>query len=272
MSFGLGFNVGWYHYGYSRPYYGGGWFGPPAFRPPHRPWGWNGGYYGDRGNSRPGYSNRPRPAVVVNRPRNGDGRPNAHYANPGNLYRDRKYVVATRDNVYVPVRRPSSRPTPGSGITPGTGRPGNQYERPGAGNTRPPVTRPGSGNSRPGIPDRDVTRPPVTRPGTGSGDRRPSIPDREVTRPPVTRPGSGTARPEVTRPITRPEGQRPDAGRPATRPGVERPSPGARQNTRSAVTPERNSRPANTAPSRQSPRTEQPARKPAEGGSRRGNE
>jgi hypothetical protein len=281
MSFGLGFNVGWYHYGYSRPYYGGGWFGPPAFRPPHRPWGWNGGYYGDRGNSRPGYGNRPRPAVTVNLPRNGDGRPSAHYANPGNLYRDRKYVVATRDNVYVPARRPSTRPNPGNGITTGTGRPGNQYERPGSGNTRPPLTRPGSGNSRPGIPDREVTRPPVTRPGTGSGDRRPSIPDREVTRP-VTRPGSGAGnsrpggdyvRPNVTRPSTRPgnpqQGTRPEISRPVTRPNVERPSTGGRQNARPAVTPERNSRPA---PSRQTPRTEQPARNPAEGGSRRGNQ
>ena len=276
MSFGLGFNVGWYHYGYSRPYYGGGWFGPPAFRPPHRPWGWNGGYYGDRGNSRPVYGNRPRPAVSINRPRNGDGRPNGHYANPGNLYRDRKYVVATRDNVYVPARRPSTRPNPGSGITPNPGHPGNQYERPGAGSNTRPVTRPGSGNgySRPGIPDKEVTRPPVTRPGTGN--TRPSVPDREVTRP-ITRPGSGTARPEVTRPSTRPsnpqQGSRPDVSRPAIRPNVERPSPGARQNTRPAVTPERNTRPTNTAPSRQTPRnTEQPARKPSEGSSRRGNE
>ena len=51
MSFGLGFNVGWYHYGRSRPNYGG-WFGPPAYRPPYRPWGWNGGYYGSRPGNR----------------------------------------------------------------------------------------------------------------------------------------------------------------------------------------------------------------------------
>ena len=274
MSFGLGFNVGWYHYGYSRPHYGGGWFGPPAFRPPHRPWGWNGGYYGDRGNSRPGYTNRPRPAVVTNRPVNGDGRPNAHFGNNNNLYRDRKYVVATRDNVYVPSRRPVTRPVPetGGNTRPGVSRPGNQYERPGTGTTRPEITRPGTGgNTRPGVsrpgnqyerPGNGTTRPEITRPGTG-GNTRPGVTRPEVT--PGARPGrqpGQTTRPEITRPP------------------VSRPAPPANQNTRPArqpsVTPSQGRNPAvspGRAPAKSpAPRTQQPSRKPAEDAGRRGNE
>lgn len=257
MSFGLGFNVGWYHYAYSRPYYGGGWFGPPAYRPPHRPWGWNGGYYGNRpGYNRPGgndYNNRPRPNVAVNRPRPGGGytRPGGAYTRPGsnnNLYRDRKYVVSTRDNVFRPVTRPS------------TGRPSTGDNSSG----RPSVTRPGTGNS-------DNARPNIGRPSTGSGsvtvpDRtRPSTGDNSSGRPSVTRPGAGNndnARPNIGRPstgsggvtvpdrtrpstgggqVTRPEGTRPEVTRPVTRPTESGRQP--------AVQPSRDRQPATTRPS-----------------------
>lgn len=70
MSWGMSFNFGWFHMGFAGgTAYGGwgmagGWFGPPAFMPPPRPWGWNGGYYGPR----PAYGYGPRPNININRP------------------------------------------------------------------------------------------------------------------------------------------------------------------------------------------------------------
>ena len=256
MSFGLGFNVGWYHYGYSRPQYYGGWFGPPAFRPPHRPWGWNGGYYGNRqGITRPNYASRPRPAVVTNRPVN-NARPN--YSNNNNLYRDRKYVMATRDNVYKPVPRPTrDRPSTGNYTSPGVTRPGsgNQnlrpgVERPSTGSgqiTRPDRTRPGTGQTTRPV----VTRPEITRPITTPGENtRPTIPSTENGRPNVERPSTGSG--QVTRP---------DRARPATGSQTARPSIPANQNTRPAVSPNsRQSRPA-VSPARSSTQPAQPAKR-----------
>ncbi|MCZ4501175.1 MAG: hypothetical protein JWQ74_3732, partial [Marmoricola sp.] len=259
MSFGSGFNVGWYHYGRYRPNYGG-WFGPPAYRPSHRPWGWNGGYYGNRpGNGSSGYSNRPRPNVNINRPgNNNNGRPN--YGNNNNLYRDRKYVVATRDNVFRPsVVRPNTvRPSTGgnSGIRPNVTRPitgGNQNVRPNTGRpstgsgqttfpdrtrpviengqntTRPAVTRPSTGRDQNTFPDR--TRPAVTQPATGSGrdnQTRPAIGNGQSVRPAITQPATGSGRDNQTRPAIG-NGQN-------ARPSVTAPPAGNSQNTRPNVT------------------------------------
>lgn len=100
MGFNFGFNVGWFHYGYNnygRQRYGSGWFGPPAFRPSYRPWGYNGGYYGRRQNNYVG-----RPNVTINRPvviKNNITINN--YNTTNNLYKHRK-DVQTRDVVRQP--------------------------------------------------------------------------------------------------------------------------------------------------------------------------
>lgn len=240
MSFGLGFNVGWYHYGRSRPNYGG-WFGPPAYRPPYRPWGWNGGYYGNRpGNG--GYPNRPRPNMTINRPGNGNGNGRPNYGNNNNnLYRDRKYVVATRDNVFRPsvVRPGSGRPSTGGN----SGRP--DVTRPATGNGqngRPNIGRPSTGSGQTTFPDRtrpsigngqNSGRPNVTRPSTGR-DQNTTLPDR--TRPAI---GNGqNGRPNITQPAT---GNNPDRTRPSigngqnARPDISRPTTGTDQNSRPNV-------------------------------------
>lgn len=176
ISFGLGFNTGWWYYNRYRGW--GGWFGPPMYRPPYRPWGWNGGYYGYRPNNRPLY----RPNVVTNRPGNMRPRPFAA-VRPVNLYDNRRDNVVTRDKIQRPVRPQVERP----GIRPNPGRP---VTRP----TQPIVERPN--------PTRPVIERPITRPGVEKPTRpvvRPSLPDRPTTRP-VVRPG----KPQVERPTTRP--------------------------------------------------------------------
>lgn len=55
-----GYSLGWHYYD-NNPYCYG-WFGPRAYHPAYRPWGYNGGFYG-RGNV---VLNQPR--IVVNRP------------------------------------------------------------------------------------------------------------------------------------------------------------------------------------------------------------
>ncbi|MCF0056927.1 hypothetical protein [Dyadobacter sp. CY356] len=270
MSFGLGFNVGWYHYGRSRPNYGG-WFGPPAYRPPYRPWGWNGGYYGSRpGNG--GYTNRPRPNMTINRPVNGNrnGRPD-YGNNNNNLYRDRKSVVATRDNVFRPaVVRPNSgrtnvtRPVTGNDQNgrPGNGRPSTgsgqttfpDRTRPSTGNGqntgRPDLTRPSTGRDQNTIPDRtrptigngQNSRPNITQPSTGSSpDRtRPSIGNGQNARPDISRPANGSdlnARPNISRPINRPD-----------QPVRQSFPQNNRENARPSVTPNQNRAPQNRQP------------------------
>ncbi|MCK7555486.1 hypothetical protein MKQ70_10895 [Chitinophaga sedimenti] len=185
MSFGMVFNFGWYHMGGSYPYYGG-WFGGPAYwRPPYRPWGWNGGYYGRRGAP----IRTTRPNVRVNRPRNMYAAPaRANYAavnrgHSNNIYNRAAGIRDTRD------------------VRPGIVRPGTSPVRPGVpGNDTRPV--------RPGTPGND-TRPtnpgtaPV-RPGTPGNDTRPvrpGVPGTTPTRPvnPTPRPGTNPQRP-ATRP------------------------------------------------------------------------
>jgi len=240
ISFGLGFNTGWYRYNRYHGH-GGGWFGPPMFRPPYRPWGWNGGYYGNRPNLRPQY----RPNVTTNRPPNWNNQQIIRPVRSNiNIYENRRSVV-TRDK----IQRPSVRPA-----NPGT-RPTNPVTSPG---TRPtaPVTRPGNPDFRPG------TRPttPATRPGT-----RPTNPvERPGTRPvtPVERPETKPTQPVTrpTQPITRP-GTRPTA--PVERPGrtpVERPT---RQETRPVPTTRPNvSRPVPSENRGNRQPTERPAANP----------
>jgi hypothetical protein len=79
-SVGIGFNVGFMHFGigFGGGYgYGGGWFGPPMYRPPYRPPYYGGGYYGNR---RPGGNN------FVN-----NGTININTGN-GNIYNNKKGV------------------------------------------------------------------------------------------------------------------------------------------------------------------------------------
>ncbi len=106
MGFEYGFNDGWFHYGMGRYSYRGGWFGPSSFRPPFRPWGWNGGYY-NRGYNSGGYrfnTNLGRPNVTINRPviiRNNININNYNHTN--NIYRLRR-DVETNDV----IRRPGN--------------------------------------------------------------------------------------------------------------------------------------------------------------------
>lgn len=198
ISFGLGFNTSWYYYR-GHHGWGCGWFGPPMFRPPYRPWGWNGGYYGNRP-----YNNRPivRPNITVNRPANWNRPQPARPQRPGNIYDRRRDVLVTRDNIRQPVR-PIGRPGDSNG-----NRPVTRPVTPPADNNRP-VTRP---VIRPVTPPADNNRP-VTRPVT-----RPITPPADNNRP---------VRP-VTRPVTRPFVQPPASNRPVTRP-VQQPQ-GGRQN------------------------------------------
>ncbi|MEO6316940.1 MAG: hypothetical protein ABIU63_15420 [Chitinophagaceae bacterium] len=236
ISYGLGFNNAWYRYR-NQHTWGNGWFGPPRYRPPYRPWGWNGNYYG---NNRPG-NNRPiiRPNIVHNRPPNWNRPQPSRPQRPYNIYDRRKDVAATRDNIQRPATRPIRRPGDNNN------RPGT---RPGDNNGTRPITRPAPGNSngtrpitRPAPGDNNGTRPitrpapgdnngtrPVTRPVTPPGDNtrpvtrpvtRPIDNNRPVTRP-VTRPVDNN-RP-VTRPVTRP-GAQPSTNRPVTRPATQPP-------------------------------------------------
>lgn len=234
MSFNLGFNVGWYHYARVRPYYGG-WFGPPAYRPPVRPWGWNGGYYGSRqGNRYPSYANRPRPNVSYNRPVNNNRRP-VYVTN--NIYRDRKSVVVTRDNVFRPVpSRQSTRPSTGNGSDrrqPSSDR--TNTTRPTTGSGTSERTRPVGNNNRENARP-STGREQTTFPGgSGSGEE-----SRQNTRPSVTRPATQERqnnRTGTAQPSTRQE--------PTPRP-TPQPTQNNRQNTRPAVTPNQNNRPNQT--------------------------
>lgn len=285
ISFGLGFNTGWYSY---RRYqgWGCGWFGPSMYRPPYRPWGWNGGYYGNRP-----FNNRPmmRPNVIINRPGNWDRqqaqRPQPR---PNNIYDRRRDVVVTRDNIRQPVTRPVGRP--GDTNRPGAGdngnnrpitRPGdNNIVRPAPDDNNRPSPRPGDNNN-----NRPVTRPviqpgdnnrPAPRPGDNNGNRPVITPgdNRPVTRPvpqPVNPPAYNN------RPVTRPaipprDNSRPTdrQSRPAPQPDNSRPAPRPVQQpvnnrpvTRPVVQPSANTpapgavrQPDNNRPNRSEPRTD----------------
>ncbi|HTL09906.1 MAG TPA: hypothetical protein VL307_16645 [Chitinophagaceae bacterium] len=217
ISFGLGFNNAWYRYR-NQHLWGCGWFGPPRYRPPYRPWGWNGGYYGNRPI---GYRPVLRPAVTYNRPPNWNRpqpqRPQRTY----NMYNRRRDVVATRDIVQRPIARPAELP--------GVDRPMRPGARPSPGdNGRPTVTRPLP------TPERPLTRP-VSPGDNGRPVNRPfPSPERPVTRPvtrpidnnrPITRPAPSPERP-LTRPVTRPVIPPVNENRPQARPRpIERTRP-----------------------------------------------
>lgn len=211
INYGLGFNWGWSHY---HMYHGGwGWFGPPMYRPPYRPWGWNGGYYGHRPVNRP----VPRPRVVTNRPANWNRpQPVARPTRQNNIYVHNRAAIS-RDKIQRPVMRPAVQP----GTRPVT-RPTQPVTRPTQPVTRPtqPVVRPNRPVTRPGQP---ATRPtqPVVRPGQPS--TRPTQPS---NRPRPTNPANPSVRP--TTPVKKP---------------VVRPAPKTR--------PATNAAPANRAPARE---------------------
>ncbi|MEO5594395.1 MAG: hypothetical protein ABIR15_08045 [Chitinophagaceae bacterium] len=216
ISFGLGFNNPWYRYR-NQHVWGCGWFGPPRYRPPYRPWGWNGGYYGNRP-----MNNRPvmRPNITYNRPANWN-RPQPRPQRPINIYDRRRDVAVTRDNIQRPVTRPIGRPGGDNNNRPG---------RPGDNNGNRPITRPtpGDNNSRPGRPGDNNGNRPITRPITTPGNG-----DRPVTRP-VTRPGDDNrpGRPgdnNGNRPVTRPI-TTPGDNRPVTRPVIQPVTPPADNN------------------------------------------
>jgi hypothetical protein len=259
MSFGLVFNLGWYHYGYSRPHYGGGWFGPPAFRPPYRPWGWNGGYYGGRNSiyTRPDYASRARPVVKINRPAVVTTRPSNRTVTT-NLYRDRSAVVVTRDAVRQPVpARSTTTRSSNSGnanTRPGTTRPSTGTTRPNSGTNRttPSTTTP----SRDTRPSGNTTTQPAqgTRP-VGNDNARPT---RETTT------GSERRQPATTQPSSQPRSTTPAANQPATRqqPGAQQPR--NQPATGQPSSQQRSTTPATTQPAiRQQPAVQQPKSQPA---------
>lgn len=250
ISFGLGFNNSWYRYR-NQHVWGCGWFGPPMYRPPYRPWGWNGGYYGNRSNY-----NRPivRPNVSYNRPQNWNNPPQYRPQRPTNIYERRRDGVITRDL----VQRPVSRPNPNDNNRPG---------RPGDNNNRP-VTRPMPGNDnsqtivRP-IPGDNNNGRPITRPAPGDNNNgrpitRPINPGNDNNRP-ISRPAPGD---NSTRPITRPLPG--DNNRPITRPIPSPPVESNRPVTRPVPQPGDNNRPAPRPVTRPMPQpaTNRPAQSP----------
>ncbi|MBV7530318.1 hypothetical protein [Chitinophaga sp. sic0106] len=228
LGFGWTFNFGWMNFRYWSGGYYGGWFGPPLYRPPFRPWGYNGGYYG-----RPHWSIN-RPNINYNRPINQGSRPvragNTYPGRPGisnNLYRDRVNIqTADRPsrlpgNSGRPSREPGSTlPGGGNNRVPGGTVPGNSG-RPSRepGNTTPGGTVPGNagrpsrepGNTTPGgntgRPSRD---PGTVTPGSDNNRLPGTTSPGNNTRPSRT-PGTNTLPGNNNRIPTRPEA-RPSRG------------------------------------------------------------
>lgn len=84
-----GYSLGWHYYD-NNPY-SYGWFGPRAYHPAYRPWGYNGGFYGRGGNV---ILNQPR--IVVNRPVYVVN--NNHY-NTRNVYMDGNHGINLYNHV-----------------------------------------------------------------------------------------------------------------------------------------------------------------------------
>ncbi len=207
INYCLSFNYGWFYFHHYHGFGGAyGWFGPPMFYPPYRPWGWNGGYYGHRPpNSRPLH----RPNVIANRPANLNNRP-AVAVRPAvqpNIYQNRKAVV-TRDKIQRPVTRPAIPDTRPVG-------PANPSTRPGVTRPTQPVTRPV--NPNPAVRPSPKPTQPSTRPTPSPRPTQPSVkPDKPN---PSTRPSPRPVQPPAqpaAKPAVRP--------RPSTGPAV-RPSP-----------------------------------------------
>ena len=141
MGFSMSFGGphGWMSFSFGSPYYGGGWWGPPVYRPPyyHRP---PYGYYGRRP---------------------------VHYGNTNvNINRNNNIYVNRGNGGISTGNRPTTRPSTGR---PSTGRPstGQQPEgrpsRPSTG--QQPAGRPSTGQQPAGRPS--TGQQPAGRPSTG---------------------------------------------------------------------------------------------------------
>lgn len=117
-SMSFGYSVGFMHVGFG-PHYNYGWFGPPRYRPPYRPY-YGGGYYGRGG---PHVTNVTINNITVNNRRN-------------NIYNNHRGVTTMnyRPRPTTYDARPATNPRP----LPTTG---NNNPRPGN-NNRPPNTNP----------------------------------------------------------------------------------------------------------------------------------
>lgn len=141
-TMGFGFNVGFMHIGFSTgpSYgYGGGWFGPPYYRPPYRPPYYGGGYYGNR----PGGGNN----ININTG-GGDinigGNHNNIYNRPGNNGGGNRPGISSRP--------PNNSNGPGSNYRPGNNNNNNNNggnNRPGSNNNNNnnQGNRPGNNNN-----------------------------------------------------------------------------------------------------------------------------
>jgi hypothetical protein len=126
-----GYSLGWHYYDYNPNCYG--WFGPRAYHPAYRPWGYNGGFYG-RGN------------VVLNQPRIAVNRPvyitNNNNYNSRNVYMDRNHGINLYNHVQgahtIDVNR--TQGTVVRNNIAGSARQGNNNSRPSGGNS--PFNRP----------------------------------------------------------------------------------------------------------------------------------
>ena len=181
-TMGFGFNVGFLHIGFSTGPsngYGGGWFGPPYYRPAFRPPFNGGGYYG-----RPGGGNN----ININTG-GGDinigGNHNNIYNRPGNGNNNNRPGISSGGN---------NNNRPGSNYRPGTNnngnnnngnRPGNNNNglgnnnsnnnnnggnRPGNNNNNNGVNRPGNNNNNSG------NRPGNNNNGNNNNDRNAAKP------------------------------------------------------------------------------------------------
>jgi hypothetical protein len=167
MNWGLNFGylfVG-FHYG-GRPAWGGGWFGPPRYRPPYRRPHLSGGYYGQNSRPGPGFAAGNR-QPVANRP-GAIGRPGSGWTRNTNLYNNHRGVVSRDIDRSKIISRPvitPGRPADNNRLPAGNG---NNTARPG-GNVGRPGNNAGDGNRLPGnnngIPDRTREAPvsPINR-------------------------------------------------------------------------------------------------------------
>lgn len=164
-TMGFGFNVGFLHIGFSTgPSYGGGWFGPPYYRPPHRPPYYGGGYYGNR----PG---RPGGNININ---TGGGDINIG-GNHNNIY-NRPGGNNSGNRPGITSRPPNHNNRPGSNYRPGQNNNNNSGNRPGnsiggnrPGNNNNSGNRPGNNNNN--WNDRSTAKPSTNNKNNVFADR-----------------------------------------------------------------------------------------------------
>jgi len=161
-SMNWGYNFGFLYVGFNfGPNYiwGGGWFGPPRYRPPYKPPYWSGAYYGRVARPRTAFGGRPaggRPAATGSRPYYGT-RPARGWVNTNNIYNNQRGVV-TRNIDRRAINRPSQ-----IGARPAISNNNNN---------RPPANNYGNNNNRPNnnrLPGNNNSRPPVNN-GTAPGN------------------------------------------------------------------------------------------------------